>query len=163
MCDSNKFIKYFSIFGKEEKFIVTIDYKKYNPVHHGFGILTGLNTVGVVRKFKGVKYLYSPQILLHSTASSTDIFRALVVVHRVIHELSLRTDPSDFRNENENVNQNGTTGIIDTMMFEILSKAYDFQKLNFQVILERLNNSGWDTTRFTFGTIMNRIEYLNRQ
>lgn len=48
-------------------------------------------TVGCLRSVEGVPVIVSPQVLLREDATAHDIFRALIIVHKLLHELGLRS------------------------------------------------------------------------
>lgn len=130
-----------------------------------------MNTIGIARQTEGRHYVYTPQILLQASASTVDVFRSLVVVHRIVYEVNRRTDECDWkhftkrlfedrvsRNSSSNVDAMSTRELID-----IVEKAYTFQSRSVSALMELFSLSGWDMTRFTFGTIADRVEYASNK
>eukprot|EP00597_Dinobryon_sp_UTEXLB2267_P003547 CAMPEP_0170073750 /NCGR_PEP_ID=MMETSP0019_2-20121128/11139_1 /TAXON_ID=98059 /ORGANISM="Dinobryon sp., Strain UTEXLB2267" /LENGTH=522 /DNA_ID=CAMNT_0010283535 /DNA_START=351 /DNA_END=1919 /DNA_ORIENTATION=+ len=57
-----------------------------------FAIKSRLNPQEVVRIKQGVPVVLTPQVLLHKDASQEDLFRALLIVHRLLHDLYAASD-----------------------------------------------------------------------
>lgn len=157
----------FSLFSKTDNFIVALDVRELASVADMVKIRSKLNTVGVVCRIDGKHYIFTPQVMLHTSAKSADIFKALIVVCRIRHELKSDTQDCDWSlfmksksqiksasSDSKPHNLLSSNGLVD-----IVSKAYIFQQSSTPLIIDQFNSSGWDMGRFTFGTIANRIEY----
>jgi hypothetical protein len=133
-------------------------------------IQSRLNTIGIARQLGGKHYVYTPQVMLQASATSVDIFRSLVVVHRIVYEVNKYTAACNWksfmkpalghtfimnRNVNSHVNVVSPSEIVD-----IVEKAYSFQTKYVSLIMDLFDLSGWDLSRFTFGTVVNRVSVL---
>ena len=56
----------------------------------------------------------------------------------------------DSSHEDSSINQNHLVGIVE--------RAYNFQKIELSDLISLCGTAGWDMSRFTFGSISNRIE-----
>ena len=160
-CRPEIMAKCFSIF-EGEKFIVTLDRKEIISPLQALKHLTALDTVGVVRRNLGKIYVYTPQIMLHADATSEDTFRSLMVLHRIVHELKNCTE--DIENVSSQLGHHDTDidGIDDTIeIIGIVEKSLKFYKENVSLLIDRLIAGNWDMSRFTFGSITKRIEFID--
>ena len=110
--------------------------------------------MGIAKDIDGKKYIYTPQIMLHADASSDDIFKALLVLHRVVYELGRYVEGS---NMGFDAGQ-GAGG--DSHIVQIVKVSHRYYKESISNIRDRLVAVDWDITRFTFGSIHKRIEIL---
>ena len=146
-----------------EKFIVTLDGKEITSPIKSLGHLTVLDTVGVSRKNDGKNYVYTPQIMLHADATSEDTFRSLIVLHRVVHELKSRTeDIGEYEFHWGHPERNNGDADNVKEILEIIDKSHKYYKENVSILTERFIAANWDLSRFTFGSIAKRIDFVEK-
>ena len=130
-----------------------------------------------LRVIDGKTYLCRPQILLNVSANSTDIFRALVVVNRVMaslrqHSLPSRallsplripalTSPTPPTTLQPPISSTGKADAseLDSFILARLDDGYTYEAVNREVILGILKAVGWDTSRFSYGDIKKRVSW----
>lgn len=147
-CEPSLLMEYAYIFGEHEKFIVALDVQRHMSILDSLKSLVGWNTLSLWRHVEGVGCrVFTPQVLLHSSAGPKDIFNALVVVHKVIHELKKETSSCENRKSNiENPDDQTTV----KFAIDLVQRSYSFQKLETKKIVDRLVSAGWNMERFTF-------------
>ena len=130
-----------------------------------------------LRVVNGKTFLCRPQILLNVNANSTDIFRALVVVNRVMaslrqHSLPSRallsplrmppslTSPTAALSSQLSSSADRTdVSELDSFILARLDDGYTYEATNREVILGILKAVGWDTSRFSYGDIKKRVSW----
>jgi hypothetical protein len=146
------------IFGKDEKFLVTFGVRRRLSLVDSLWMRFGMHKLGVIREVCGVGYrVFTPQVLLQSSAQSTDIFRSLVVVHRALYELEKRTEMCQCEGFVDS--DDGSDDASDRLAAEILSAARDFESKYMSTVTKHLTAAGWNLDRFTFGSIRKRVEF----
>eukprot|EP01036_Dinobryon_divergens_P032231 gene32230-41774_t len=75
------------LFGGGSKVLVVFRARVLRSWWQAFAIKARINSAEILRIKDGVPVAIAPQILLHVDATHPDLFRGLVVVHRVLHEL----------------------------------------------------------------------------
>ena len=130
-----------------------------------------------LRVVNGKTFLCRPQILLNISANSTDIFRALVVVNRVMaslrqHSLPSRallsplrmppslTSPTAALSSQLSSSADRTdVSELDSFILARLDDGYTYEATNREAILGILKAVGWDTSRFSYGDIKKRVSW----
>jgi hypothetical protein len=157
MCDPSLLMEYFYIFGKKEKFIITLNVQRHLSFFDTLKSLIGWNTLSVRRNVDGVGCrIFTPQVLLHSSAEPRDIFRALIAVHKTIFELKKETTECG----NKSIAFEDSDEKVRKLVLDIVQRAYTFQKNETPKIIDHLVASGWNMDRYTFGmTSLPRIDF----
>lgn len=108
-----------------------------------------------------------PEILLRVDADAEDIFRALMVVHRISFDFRRRSVPltaaqaMDAKRRLPRVRHEllPTLGYGGDDMWEAVRAAYEYEQQHRNDVLQLLQAAGWDTGRFMFGSIRRRVEW----
>jgi hypothetical protein len=118
-----------------------------------------------------------PQVLLRKEACAVDIFRALVVVHRALFDFSSSTasrPPSlsssaqgvlgatgsaeeDKKDESGAGEGEGPAAVL--LLDFLLREAQAYEKRENAVLLASMAKAGWDTTKFTYGAVSDRVQW----
>ena len=155
------------LFGKDEKIIITLHAKVVTSWLEAYYAQCGLNSISSLRLINGVPVLLTPEALLHVNASSFDVFRAIIIVHRIL---------MDFENSTKTITSTDAWKIIKTykkgkepeldniglssdILIEMIGNGYNFEKKNLRNIINLLRTAGWDMGKFLSGTIKKRVEW----
>ena len=157
-CDPSLLMDYLYIFGEKEKFIVTLNVQRHLSFLDSLKSLIGWNTLSIWRNVDGVGYrVFTPQVLLHSSAEPRDLFRALIVVHKTVYELKKETTECG----NKSISIDGDSDeTARKLAMDIVRRAYTFQKYETPKIIDNLVAGGWNMDRYTFGmTSLPRVDF----
>jgi hypothetical protein len=113
------------------------------------------------RTYNNETYEYIPQILLKEDASSDDIFRSLVIVNRIVHNIESITRP--YRSQSTilsigKLNQESLMSV-DTIV-KIIRDGYEFESNNIEYIKDILKSCGWDLKMHMYGDIKLRVDWF---
>ena len=125
--------RFMEVFDPKEKFVITLDAKVIN--------------VGGKLEYQRLV----PQVLLHTSATHFDVFRVLCVVHR-----------ADFLLQKEKNLSVLTGSVAEDKLLSVLRESYAFTKRFTRGIVNGLRTEGWDMGKFTYGSIMTRVEWATR-
>lgn len=127
--------------------------RKVSPSH----LQTSFNLFGPNNKFCVVLFREGntivPRVLLRKEASSADIFRSLVVVHRALYlsKLAKENTASDASAGGHPV-ANG-----EDRLNRLLMEAYAYEQQSLSALLQDMGRGGWDTSKFFYGAVSNRV------
>ena len=155
------------LFGKDEKIMITLHAKVVTSWLDAYNSQIGLNSIASLRLVNGVPILLTPEALLHVNASSFDVFRAIIIVHRIL---------MDFENSTEQISASDAWNIIKKYkkgkephlneiglasenLNQMIASGYNFEKKNLRNIINLLRTAGWDVGKFLCGTIKKRVEW----
>lgn len=141
----------------EERFVLCLA-AKLRPSYlerrqrNAFAIEAGPNRVPV---------LVLPRLLLREDADQSDVFRALIALHRIRHRMSSEAAVSSI----ETTNDRNSSSQLEALGFgrEALHahklEAAAFLREQTESIYSTLGEAGWDTDRFMFGNISSRVTW----
>lgn len=142
-----KYINQLTYRDSDDKLIITL-YASSNSSYIDRVLAdTGIDATSLVCHNNGSPLLFKPSILLHKDATPFDVFRALVIVHKVL------VDVEKLASSNNNISFNEET------LINIVNNGYKFEKENLRIIVNSLRTSGWDMSKFMFGNIRRRVEW----
>jgi len=95
-----------------------------------------------------------PQVLLRKEALPVDIFRALVVVHKALHEAHCGSSSSSSSKGNVVVDG---VGCSEEHVDQILRDAAAFERDNLPRLMQDMRSAGWDIGNFQYGSVSNRV------
>ncbi len=111
---------------------------------------TGIDATSLVCRINGSPIMFKPSILLHKDASPFDVFRGLIIVHKILFEVEKLAVSSD---------EARSIDLDDETLINIVNNGYKFEKENLRLIVNNLRVSGWDMSKFMFGNIRRRVEW----
>ena len=111
---------------------------------------TGIDATSLVCYINGSPIIFKPSILLHKDASPFDVFRGLIIVHKILVDVEKLTASSDGSH---------SIKFDDDTLINIVNNGYKFEKENLRLIVNNLRASGWDMSKFMFGNIRRRVEW----
>ena len=91
-----------------------------------------------------------PQVLLRKEATGADIFRALVVVHKALHDdekTSVAVPASATATDEER----------QAKLDRLLRDASAYEQAHLNAILEEMKQAGWDVSKFSYGVVSDRV------
>jgi hypothetical protein len=126
-----------------------------------------------LRAVRDVPVVLSPQVLLRRDATSADVFRALVVVQRLVQLFEARSAPVGAssvplpwvalgRRKADNEGQRAALaalGLDSATVLGLLREAKEYEDTNLPAVLKLLQAAGWDSDKFTFGNLSPRVEW----
>ena len=139
--------KFMSIFKPEEKILVTMEAELItSPImilyrraqHNSFSCFATPSNALICLK---------PRVLLHRDASHFDVFRALVIVHKAVH---------DFESS---LSCASASGVAEDDLVGLVSRAKDYEKETLRDIINTLRSAGWDMSKFMYGSINSRVTW----
>jgi hypothetical protein len=162
------------LFGKDEKIIITLHAKIVTSWLEAFKAQSGLNSISSLRLVNGVPVLLTPEALLHVNATSFDIFRAILIVYRILMDFEKATVEVNakevsnilkkYKKEKGSVLPNiENIGLASDKLTQMISSAYFYEKNNLRNIINFLRTAGWDMGKFLSGTIKKRVEWEGDQ
>lgn len=163
--------KSFQLNDHEEKFLLSIHTHVLTNVMEAMLIYFGFSTKRLLHLSNGFPVVISPQILLHQQASQQDIFRALIILNKVLRDLMHHSEPltaAKLYKALKHTHQNTTMDLQyelqqhqldDEHVYQILKNAFVFETQRSPAIYAILTNAGWDMNRFSYGAIQKRVEW----
>ena len=161
--------------GGATRFVVTAGLRVARSLAEARRVELALEPCATLRAVRGVPVVLTPQVLLHREATSADAFRALVVVLRLVKlfdERSAPVGPSSGlpwvalgRRRQGTATAAGdraelaALGLGSDAVVSLLREATDYERNNLSTLLAMLQTVGWDTTKFTFGSLRTRVEW----
>ena len=121
----------FDIFGPDEKFCIVLHYDRKDRL--------------------------VPQVLLRRDATSMDIFRSLVVTHRVLYTYETNHD-SHFAAEAVG-GASALNELRQSQLLSLVTEAKAYETNNSQELLKSMNRAGWDVSTFMYGAVGQRVEW----
>jgi hypothetical protein len=152
----------FFISDRKENFIVMLCKEEVSSLSV-FKAKVGLDSVALLRRINGKPVLIRPQILLRENATNFHVFRALITLHRALHNFKKSSTPHKFFDADgqdssgdqlqslENVDKDYLLGLI--------IDASEWEKNNLRNIINGLRVAGWDMGKFSFGSILCRVNW----
>lgn len=166
-CSSKVLKSSIDLFGKDEKIIITLHAKVVTSWLEANNAQCGLDSISSLRLVNGVPILLTPEALLHVNASSFDVFRAIIIVYRILMDYENSTEaitPTDawkiiktYKKGKEP--QLDDNGLSSDNLTQMITSGYDFEKKNLRNIINLLRTAGWDMGKFLSGTIKKRVEW----
>jgi hypothetical protein len=139
--------EYMRLFAKE-RVIVSVNSRPLTSWVDAWLVQCGLRPGTVVRKpGQGVPVVLCPELLVHIDAAPIDVLRALIIVHRVLHDCTQQS------------NRAVEFGLNSTSILEMVKSAYAYEQMNFANIASMLHELDWATDKFMFGNINHRVEW----
>jgi hypothetical protein len=123
-----------------------IDSRPSNSSIEQFLVNTGLFSQELIIHYYNHQYIIQPQILLHKTGQGKDLFRAFILLHRLLYLLQQQS------------NQGQTTSF-ESYLAQCLVDATAFEYDHGDDIVTLLEKSGWDMHRYAFGSLRIRVEW----
>ena len=120
---------------------------------------------------RGKRLRLVPQVLLRKEASASDIFRALVVVHRALFDFSSSSLSSSsssssaasrppLSEEDKSVDAGaGEEAATASFLDGLVREAQKYEKRESELLLASMAKAGWDTTKFTYGAVSDRVQW----
>lgn len=146
-------------------FLVVLKASVVTSSRWGGGLWGGGCGNSVRRLWRGEEVEITPQLVLHKEAKQVDIFRALVVIHRILYKFqkaSLPIDPNHKRKTSIDRNKKielESLGLGPSDLMLMVREAYSYEREYRRSISNYLELAGWDVSRFMFGTIKRRAEW----
>lgn len=131
---------------EEEKFAVLIDSRPSTSFFEQLITNSRLFSQQLIIPNHNHQYLITPQILLHKNGQGKDLFRAFIVLHRVL--FLLQQQSNDLRDQP-----------FDVYLEQCLVNAKIFEQQHGDDIIALLEKSGWDMHRFAYGSMRIRVEW----
>jgi hypothetical protein len=150
------------------------------PANHPLdGVVSSASRI--LRRFKGEKFpllvsyadpaskkIFSlePQLLIHSAASSEEVFYSLLVLYRCIYLFEQRLLQrsktylaSSSVTDRTSYIQDGAQLMSRRTIEELLVAAEDYIEQHYHQIRQVVEQAGWDVKKFSFGPLRHRVEW----
>jgi len=93
-----------------------------------------------------------PQVLLRKEAQALDIFRALVVVHKALHDAAAAAATGAGGGGGARTEAGG-----DAELDALLRGACEYERANLDRLLQVMKAAGWDCSNFAYGAVSDRV------
>ncbi len=153
------------------KFIVVVQARMLHSWLDAFRLHWGLSTREKLFLIRGRPIVLIPQILLHKEATHMDIFRAFVIVNKVLVEAHTRSSSpfsvSEAAAALQRIHADGLSekqvltelAMTEEDLHSMVKEAQIFEQEQRHILVKLLTQSGWDMSRFSFGTQKLRVKW----
>lgn len=141
--------KFVAIFKPEDKILVTMEAELISSPLKILYRKSFLSGCSYFTTHTNAIICLKPCVLLHTSANHFDVFRALVILHKAVHDFGI----------SQSSNRGGDAVITDDDLVELVSRAKDYEKENLKNIINALRSAGWDMSKFMYGSINSRVEW----
>ena len=115
------------------------------------------------------KVVLEPQILLKKQATSNDIFRSLVVVHKLLsrcrklasasNSLGSATSDTSLVDVSAHSLSRWSDVLSDTALLRLLDEVILEEQEEHSILMQVLQEAGWSDEKYVFGDIKARVEW----